>query len=196
MGEIMDGKNVADFIDPDIDRKLAELEREEELLLKEEAVRNAEDAKVLGDWDKTQGILDEIHSRMRQKRLENRLNKSRTKNPVPRTIKKRRAKDVEEEATAVGVDGAKVRMRSTSRKRAASIVANTTRDVGATRGRSASAKGLPNEDTAQVEELKRRKKMRRLSQQGRKGEADRGIPDLKPKHLYSGKRGIGKTDRR
>jgi nucleolar GTP-binding protein len=32
MPEIIDGHNVADFIDPDIDAKLAELEREEEQL--------------------------------------------------------------------------------------------------------------------------------------------------------------------
>ena len=30
----------------------------------------------------------------------------------------------------------------------------------------------------------------------RKGEADRHIPNMMPKHLYTGKRGIGKTDRR
>lgn len=30
----------------------------------------------------------------------------------------------------------------------------------------------------------------------RKGEGDRHIPTLKPKHLFSGKRGTGKTDRR
>lgn len=29
-----------------------------------------------------------------------------------------------------------------------------------------------------------------------KGEADRFIGDKKPKHLFSGKRGTGKTDRR
>ena len=29
----MDGKNIADFVDPDIEAKLAELEKEEELLL-------------------------------------------------------------------------------------------------------------------------------------------------------------------
>ena len=29
-----------------------------------------------------------------------------------------------------------------------------------------------------------------------KGEADRFIGTKKPKHLYSGKRGVGKTDRR
>lgn len=32
MPEIMDGHNIADFIDPDIDAKLAEIEREEEQL--------------------------------------------------------------------------------------------------------------------------------------------------------------------
>ena len=31
---------------------------------------------------------------------------------------------------------------------------------------------------------------------GKMGEADRHIYDLKPKHLYTGKRGIGKTSRR
>ncbi len=36
----------------------------------------------------------------------------------------------------------------------------------------------------------------RMGKAARRGEADRHIPDLKPKHLFSGKRGIGKTDRR
>jgi nucleolar GTP-binding protein len=30
----------------------------------------------------------------------------------------------------------------------------------------------------------------------KKGEGDRHIPNMMPKHLYSGKRGMGKTDRR
>lgn len=37
------------------------------------------------------------------------------------------------------------------------------------------------------------KKMNRL---GRKGEADRHVFDMKPKHLLSGKRKAGKKDRR
>lgn len=36
----------------------------------------------------------------------------------------------------------------------------------------------------------------RMGKMARKGEADRHIPDLMPKHLHTGKRGIGKTDRR
>ena len=37
---------------------------------------------------------------------------------------------------------------------------------------------------------------RRMGKAARRGEADRHIPDPKPKHMFSGKRGIGKTDRR
>lgn len=37
---------------------------------------------------------------------------------------------------------------------------------------------------------------RGMNRNAKKGEADRKIPNLKPKHLLTGKRGIGKTDRR
>ncbi|KAH7830453.1 putative Nucleolar GTP-binding protein 1 (NOG1) [Monocercomonoides exilis] len=40
--EIMDGKNIADFVDPDIERKLKELEEEEEQLLKQERAARKE----------------------------------------------------------------------------------------------------------------------------------------------------------
>lgn len=36
----------------------------------------------------------------------------------------------------------------------------------------------------------------KMGKAARKGEGDRHIPDLKPKHLFSGKRGKGKTDYR
>lgn len=38
--------------------------------------------------------------------------------------------------------------------------------------------------------------MKYLKREARKGEADRHVYDLKPKHLFSGKRKMGKTDRR
>ena len=37
---------------------------------------------------------------------------------------------------------------------------------------------------------------RKANKKARKGEGDRHIPDLKPKHLMSGKRPKGSTDRR
>lgn len=37
---------------------------------------------------------------------------------------------------------------------------------------------------------------KKVGKMGLKGEADRFIGTKMPKHLYSGKRGVGKTDRR
>ncbi|KAA0061017.1 nucleolar GTP-binding protein 1-like [Cucumis melo var. makuwa] len=41
-----------------------------------------------------------------------------------------------------------------------------------------------------------KKSVKKRNKDARRGEADRVIPTLKPKHLYSGKRSTGKTDRR
>ncbi|XP_021755341.1 nucleolar GTP-binding protein 1-like [Chenopodium quinoa] len=41
-----------------------------------------------------------------------------------------------------------------------------------------------------------KKSAKKRNKDARKGEGDRVIPNLKPKHLFSGKRSIGKTDRR
>jgi len=47
MPEIMDGKNIADFIDPDIAEKLEALEREEEKLQAEGFYDNDEEMVIL-----------------------------------------------------------------------------------------------------------------------------------------------------
>ncbi|KAA8533100.1 hypothetical protein F0562_033367 [Nyssa sinensis] len=91
---------------------------------------------------------------------------------------------------AMDVDGdqpnKKLRMRSTSRSRSRS------RPPGEV---------VPGEgfrDSAQkVKALKLAKKsVKKRNKDARRGEADRVIPTLRPKHLFSGKRSIGKTDRR
>ena len=41
-----------------------------------------------------------------------------------------------------------------------------------------------------------KKSQKEMNQNARIGEADRRFMDKKPKHLFSGKRGMGKTDRR
>ena len=43
---------------------------------------------------------------------------------------------------------------------------------------------------------KSRDSVKNRNKEARRGEADRVIPTLKPKHLFSEKRGIGKTSRR
>lgn len=204
--EIMDGHNVIDFIDPDIDKKLAELEREEALLMAESNIDD--DEKVLKEWQGTEAVLAELHSRMRQRRLENRLNKSKNGLPTLRKGRKK-AEEVEKALTDQGLDGSKVRGRSASKKRPQSLLGKRKRDAtaggDASVGRAASAasardksrmKGLPSQEAAQSVEKVRRKRMKLFEKQGKKGEADKWVPDWKPKHLFTGKRGIGKTDRR
>jgi len=209
--EIMDGQNIYDFVDPDIEKKLALLEKEEALLMQEATLRD--DDQVLNEFSKTQDVLDELHSRMRQRRLERKLNKNRNHAPTLRKGRKK-AEDVEKKLNDQGLDGSKVRSRSAAKtKRGSSLLGKRKRDATAEGGeelagragsaaRAASArsmsrmKGLPSEDAAQTMEKRRRKKMKLHEKQGKKGEADHHIPDWKPKHLFSGKRGIGKTDRR
>jgi len=202
--EIMDGKNVVDFVDPDIERKLADLEKEEALLMQAEGI--ADDEKVLDEWKETQGVLDELHSRMRQRRLERKINKTKNHAPLPRKAKKQ-ATEVVEELEKQGKPSDKVRARSVSRKgsllgkrkreASAGLEDEGDRAASAARARSKSRmKGLPNEEAAQNAEKIRRKRSSMLEKKAKRGESDRHVPDLKPKHLFSGKRGIGKTDRR
>jgi nucleolar GTP-binding protein len=53
-------------------------------------------------------------------------------------------------------------------------------------------------DSAQKKKAikKSRDSVKNRNKEARRGEADRVIPTLKPKHLFSGKRGVGKTSRR
>lgn len=58
--------------------------------------------------------------------------------------------------------------------------------------------GDPYASSAQKKQalVKAAKGQRKMQRVGKLGESDRKIVDLKPKHLFSGKRGVGKTDRR
>ena len=49
---------------------------------------------------------------------------------------------------------------------------------------------------AKVRDMSNKSLRKLLNRDSKKGEADRVILNMKPKHLFSGKRGMGKTDRR
>ncbi|XVE62145.1 hypothetical protein DITRI_Ditri06bG0095300 [Diplodiscus trichospermus] len=91
---------------------------------------------------------------------------------------------------AMDIDGnqqsKKLRLRSTSRSRSRSRPP----------GEVVPGEGL--KDSAQkFKAIKLAKKsVKKRNKDARRGEADRVIPTLKPKHLFSGKRSIGKTQRR
>ncbi|XP_048541658.1 nucleolar GTP-binding protein 1-like [Triticum urartu] len=225
--EILDGHNVADFLDPDILERCEELEREEGLRLEEEA---AQDAFMIDGHDELTEEQREILGKIRKKKAmliqEHRMKKSTAESRpiVPRKHDKDRkftTKRLGRQLTSMGVDPTaavnRLRSQSRGRKRERSLSradGDDAMDVDGqhsdkklrTRSRSRS-KSRPIEevvpgdgirDVAQKKKAikKSRDSVKNRNKEARRGEADRVIPTLKPKHLFSGKRGVGKTQRR
>ncbi|KAN0129277.1 P-loop containing nucleoside triphosphate hydrolase protein [Lactarius tabidus] len=249
--EIMDGKNVADFIDPDIAEKLEALEREEETL---------EAEGFYDDRGDTFDSEDEREAAAAKVALEHRLEaqskkKMKNKARLPRTAGLRTITDLTTDLTNAGLDPSRVQERATmiakmrgaaARKRrrdedddgmdvdgddddddgaaleeGAGEGANAMMDVDgeweddddtprkrgkANSGAAFARKRAPQSnrqlagmrDEAQASKAIR---MRNVSQRQRNmlakaGESDRAIRVKMPKHLFSGKRKSGKTNRR
>lgn len=201
--EFWKGRNVADFIDPDIMKKLDSLEKEEELRIKAgfydlDESEDDDDTKTL---KKTAAMIREkrklIILESRAKRKINRIPRPKS---APGTVEKLE-QDMDD--LGVGLDRAnknyaRQRSRSTSRK---PLKRKREDSTAAVRARSSSrpprdVSGL--RDMTMVAKVRKiaRKAVKPFTMDGRKGESDRHIHDLKPKHLFCGKRGIGKTQRR
>lgn len=123
MPEVFDGKNVYDFIDPDIEEKLAALEAEEEKLegegyydRSENELEDAEEAEIRhkADLIREKRILIRNEARMR-KSLKNRA-------LIPRSAKAKKLSEMEKSLGKLGFDTTAVaeRARSQSRARAPS----------------------------------------------------------------------------
>lgn len=90
--EIIDGKNIADFVDPDILKRLEDLEREEEQIVAElEAAKMGEDEDSELD-EEEQAAVDAIRERKKSIKVMKLANQSQNKPMVPRAIRGR-AKD-------------------------------------------------------------------------------------------------------
>lgn len=136
--EVVDGKNVADFVDPEIDAKLAELEREEDELLKEAEIEDKyraaiDEAEKLGEED--EALLHAIERRKGFLVDQHRKKKAGARNYAitPRTSRARTlsTSDMREQLGSMGIDtelaekraveeaasgqGSRKRSRSTSR---------------------------------------------------------------------------------
>ena len=101
------------------------------------------------------------------------------------------AMDVDDDASA-GVAAKKVRSNSVPRDRSV-----TRRDAASlARSRSPSRTGLRDEKQLKKAIKMGKKQQFKMNKFGKASESDRRIAIKKPKHLFSGKRGNGKTDRR
>ncbi|XP_062338256.1 nucleolar GTP-binding protein 1 [Osmerus eperlanus] len=204
--EIWEGHNIADYIDPEIMKNLVELEKEEEL--KEKA----------GEYDSDEESEDEemqeIRMLAKQIREKKKLKIVASKDKdvhgprLPRTAKKVDRKTIEKEMGDLGLDmtdkddshyaGQARRSRSVTQKRKREVSAPP---ISRTRSQSASRPPRDQSGVRDAKMARKAKKMMKHSQkeinrEGKKGEADRHVFDLKPKHLFSGKRKSGTNDRR
>uniref|UniRef100_A0A4W4FR93 Nucleolar GTP-binding protein 1 n=1 Tax=Electrophorus electricus TaxID=8005 RepID=A0A4W4FR93_ELEEL len=204
--EIWEGHNIADYIDPGIMKRLTELEKEEEL--REQA----------GEYDSDEESEDEEMQEIRQlasqirekKKLKILASKEKAvQGPrMPRTAKKVQRTALEKEMEELGLEMAdkdnshyaqqarRSRSLLRKRKRAAS-------EPPTSRTRSQSASKPPRDQSGirDAKMMKKVKTMMKNSQKGmnkesRRGESDRHIFNLKPKHLLAGKRKSGSTSRR
>lgn len=113
--EIMDGKNVADFVDAEIDARLAELEREED-----ELQRAAEEAGTMGgedEWDLDEDqeqVLGEIRRARAQKRQEAEFKSNKNKIVIPRTKQTKTLAEFEQHLDSMGIDHSALSARARS----------------------------------------------------------------------------------
>lgn len=231
--EIIDGKTIFDFIDPDIEKMLEELEREEneriQALEDEEAMKSSE-SEIDED---TMGIINKIRKKRLTLNLQHRSGVDLNDDTESMTVRMSRAhkpKSLDKLETQLADMGMaaedvkqtmeRVRSRSRSRtetprgrKRERSVSSSQVRDEedhlsekkkikrSKSREHSVSLTPKPGTGFRNVQQVVKAQQIyTRLQKQrgvlAKKGESDRSIPDLKPKHLLTGKRGIGKTERR
>ncbi|KAJ3351103.1 Nucleolar GTP-binding protein 1 [Kappamyces sp. JEL0680] len=198
--EIMDGKNIADFIDPEIEAKLEALEREEERLIAEGFYQSEEEM----DDDEITAINDAAQALKEKKNIiiqAHRENQGKNRAKLPKKVLARssRLDEFEEKLKATGNKGSLhlLREKSVSRvakKRTASQAGlSVTRDrsqsvAGRSVIRDRSVLGLKNEKQ-KLDADKIKKNYQKMSNlMAKRGESDRQIQTKMPKHLFSGKR--------
>ena len=203
--ETWNGHNIADFIDPDIMEKLDALEKEEEA--RERAgFYDSEESEEDETYEEIKTLAGKIRYKKALMKADQRIDN--TKKPImPRnTVAKKRERSVSKlkrEFEELGVDMKDT--EGTHFKRASRSQSRPTKRLKMeVDGKVRSASRTPRDqsgvkDATQVKKLKKiniKSRTKAFSAHGKAGESDRHIACKKPKHLFAGKRGNGKTDRR
>jgi len=221
--EIWEGHNIADYIDPEnMFKKLEDLLAEEKI--REEAgyyaVPKLEMDETLME---IRQLATQIRERKAIMRQDARITKQSNKPVIPRNVPaKARSRSVSRlkrsmEDLGVSMEGtqdahfrksrARSRSRSVSRSEKSGPVvlpAKRLRTDSVTRSSSRSQTRPPRDESGVRDDAMRTRLKgvahkaiaKKVKKMGLKGEADRFIGNKKPRHLFSGKRGIGKVDRR
>ncbi|XP_063723848.1 GTP-binding protein 4-like isoform X1 [Symsagittifera roscoffensis] len=198
--EILNGHNVADFVDPNIKQKL-------EALLQEERMREEAGFYLPAppEDDETQEIrrtADLVRVERYHRMMEGRSKRKHKNQIMPRTSITHKMSDIRKRARVDGLDEEPMlkRARSMSKSRTrlpAAVDKSESRGRSTTRSLSRTPRdksGMRDETAVQkVRMMAKKTQMKKFGQDSRKGESDRHIYNLKPKHLLAGKRSKGKT---
>jgi len=221
--EIWNGKNIADFVDSDILEKLAALEAEEEEILRNMEAAGVDQRGDMDLSDDEELLYDEIQYQKSKKQQLHTEVFARNHAVRPRKIQERSLPGMDEHLTDLGYDmgvfmgraekakkealekfnekeerqrGKSTVKRVISRQRAASRLKRK-KDFtkSALKRITTPGKGLNSiRDTIASKKMLHRSLKSKVGKFGLQGTADRHIGCKMPKHLFSGKRGIGKTD--
>jgi nucleolar GTP-binding protein len=204
--EFYNGENIADWMDPSLAEKLEALEEEEAELLRQLAALPIE-APSDGLTPLEELKLERIRSKKAQLITRHRNQKLKNASLKPLQQRVGSASEFEDHLTSMGIDPSAavehLRERSQSRARGRKRVRDDMEvDVAETKARRSMSRsgiredGFKDDRERQRAEKFRRRALERYNREGRSGPGDNSIPNLMPKHLFSGKRGIGSNERR
>merc|ERR1711872_330577 len=205
--ETWQGHNIADYVDPDIMEKLEALEKEEEARERAGYYDSEE-----SEEDESYAEIKELAGKIRHKKAllkaDQRIDNTRKSTLTRVSVAKKRERSVgrlKREFEELGVTDLEVenpeshfnRAKSVSRARPAK---KQKLSAGSERSESAaprSQSGLRDKEQGEkLEKIKKKGDKKTFARFGKAGESDRRIQEKRPKHLFAGKRGIGKNDRR
>jgi len=204
--EIMDGKNIFDYWSGDIEEKFEELELEEIARLRAlEDLRKEDDVSRFKLTPEQQEKVKRIREKRKLMVNDSRLRRTVDKPRIPKKYNTNNLtiSDLEAHLESLGMDSSVVseRLRSQSQSRNRSLTRGRKKERETSEERELSRTPKPGEGYRNVKqklhaEKLARRSLRSLTRDGRRGESDRHVYDWNPKHLLTGKVGIGKNDRR
>ncbi|KGG50043.1 nucleolar GTP-binding protein 1 [Mitosporidium daphniae] len=188
--EILNGKNIADFIDADIEAQLEALEAEEE----QHEMMTADDRSARVERRNRVHAIRAVRRHETERRtltrLDSRSRKSNANRPRPRT----RISALGTEASAIERPISAKRSASISSSRSLSMHPMSERSRSRVQGRE--MKGHSTEKGHATSSSLVSLSQRHRNRMGRAGDADRHVTASIPKHLFAGKRRNGTHDRR
>jgi len=204
--ETWQGHNIADFIDPDIMEKLEALENEEEARERAGFYDSEE-----SEEDESYTEIKELAGKIRTKKAKMKADQwiDQTKKPTLTrvSVAKKRERSVSRlkaEFAELGVTGLAEKDEDAHFNRARSVSRSKAKKPKLSDDPHRSASVVPRSQSglrdeskrAKLQELRKKQDKKTFARFGKAGESDRRILDKMPKHLFCGKRGIGKNDRR